>query len=203
MSASSVGKLPTGPEGFQARLLHELEPVVEENLNRHMAIAKDWMPHDYIPWSRGRDFAFLGGEDWVPEDSPLDPVAKTAMVVNLLTEDNLPVLPPGDRHQVQPGRRLGRRGSAGGPPRRAGAGIALRDYLVVTRGVDPVKLEALRMEHMTAGYDSRGEDRPAGRRLRLVPGARHQGVAPQHRRGHRLPGRRAVARPGSPRTTCT
>jgi acyl-[acyl-carrier-protein] desaturase len=32
----------------------------------------------------------MGGEDWVPEDSPLDPVAQTAMVVNLLTEDNLP-----------------------------------------------------------------------------------------------------------------
>ncbi|MGI8665931.1 MAG: acyl-ACP desaturase, partial [Jatrophihabitans sp.] len=33
-------------------------------------------------------------------------------------------------------------------------GIALRDYLVVTRGVDPVRLEELRMLHMTAGYDS-------------------------------------------------
>ena len=62
--SASVGRLPTGPEGFQTRLLHELEPVVEENLNRHYAIAKDWQPHDYIPWSRGRDFAFLGGEDW-------------------------------------------------------------------------------------------------------------------------------------------
>ncbi|MEO6885031.1 MAG: acyl-ACP desaturase, partial [Jatrophihabitantaceae bacterium] len=33
-------------------------------------------------------------------------------------------------------------------------GIALRDYLVVTRGVDPVDLERLRMLHVTAGYDS-------------------------------------------------
>ena len=33
-------------------------------------------------------------------------------------------------------------------------GVALRDYLVVTRGVDPVELENLRMQHMTAGYDS-------------------------------------------------
>jgi acyl-[acyl-carrier-protein] desaturase len=30
----------------------------------------------------------------------------------------------------------------------------MRDYLVVTRGVDPVKLEDLRMTHMAAGYDS-------------------------------------------------
>ena len=43
-----------------------------------------------MPWSRGRDFAFLGGEDWTPADSPLDPIAQTAMIVNLMTEDNLP-----------------------------------------------------------------------------------------------------------------
>ena len=32
-------------------LLEELEPVVAENLNRHLAIAGEWHPHDYIPWS--------------------------------------------------------------------------------------------------------------------------------------------------------
>ena len=48
--------------GAEARLLHELEPVVAENLERHLRIAKPWHPHDYVPWSRGRDFAFLGGD---------------------------------------------------------------------------------------------------------------------------------------------
>jgi acyl-[acyl-carrier-protein] desaturase len=33
-------------------------------------------------------------------------------------------------------------------------GIALRDYLIVTRGVDPVELERARMDYMTTGYDS-------------------------------------------------
>ena len=70
MSAAAE-RIPTGAEGFQTRLLHELEPVVEENLNRHLAIAKEWLPHDYVPWSQGRDFAFLGGEDWAPEQSQL------------------------------------------------------------------------------------------------------------------------------------
>ncbi|HZY76450.1 MAG TPA: acyl-ACP desaturase [Jatrophihabitantaceae bacterium] len=140
-------------EGRQARLLHELEPVVAENLERHLALAKDWQPHDYVPWSRGRDFAFLGGEDWRPEDSPLDPVAKTAMVVNLLTEDNLP------SYHREIATRFGRDAAWGQWVGRWTAeegrhGIALRDYLVVTRGVDPVELERLRMMHMTAGYDS-------------------------------------------------
>jgi acyl-[acyl-carrier-protein] desaturase len=137
----------------QAGLLHELEPVVEQNLERHLGTAKPWEPHDYVPWSRGRDFAFLGGEDWAPEDSPLDPVAKAALTVNLLTEDNLP------SYHREIATRFGRDGAWGTwvgqwTAEEGRHSIALRDYLVVTRGVDPSKLEALRMEHTVAGYDS-------------------------------------------------
>ncbi len=138
---------------LQTRLLHELEPVVQVNLERHLGLAKEWMPHDYVPWSRGRDFAFLGGQDWTPEDSTLDEVAKTAMIVNLLTEDNLP------SYHREIATRFGRDGAWGEWVGRWTAeegrhAVALRDYLVVTRGVDPVALERLRMEHMIAGYDS-------------------------------------------------
>jgi len=139
--------------GVQARLLYELEPVVAENLERHLSIAKEWHPHDYVPWSRGRDFAFLGGEDWKPEDSPLDPVARIAMVVNLMTEDNLP------SYHREIATRFGRDGAWGQWVGRWTAeegrhAIAIRDYLVTTRGADPVEVERLRMLHMTAGYDS-------------------------------------------------
>jgi acyl-[acyl-carrier-protein] desaturase len=138
---------------LQTTLLHELEPVVEENLERHLATVRPWLPHDYVPWSRGRDFAFLGGEDWQPEDSPLDPVAKAALTVNLLTEDNLP------SYHREISTRFGRDGAWGTwvgqwTAEEGRHSIALRDYLVVTRGVDPTKLEALRMEHTIAGYDS-------------------------------------------------
>ena len=71
-------------------LLRQLEATVEENLDRHLASAEDWMPHEYVPWSEGRNFAVLGGEPWSPEQSRLSPVARTALEVNLLTEDNLP-----------------------------------------------------------------------------------------------------------------
>src|SRR3978361_1631145 len=105
------------------------------------------------PWSQGRDFAMLGGEDWRPEDSPLDASARTAMIVNLLTEDNLP------SYHREIATRFGRDGAWGQWVGRWTAeegrhAIAIRDYLVVTRGVDPVVMERLRMEHMTAGYDS-------------------------------------------------
>jgi acyl-[acyl-carrier-protein] desaturase len=136
-----------------AALLHALEPVVEENLNRHLAVAQEWHPHDYIPWSRGRDFAFLGGEDWAPEQSELDETARAALFTNLLTEDNLP------SYHREIAVNFGRDGAWGPWVGRWTAeenrhGIALRDYLVVTRGVDPVELERARMAYMTAGYDS-------------------------------------------------
>jgi acyl-[acyl-carrier-protein] desaturase len=134
-------------------LLCELEPVVAENLDRHLSVARPWQPHDYVPWSEGRNFAFLGGSDWSPEESRLDPVARTALVVNLLTEDNLP------SYHREIATRFGRDGAWGSwvgqwTAEEGRHGIALRDYLVVTRAVDPVRLEQLRMLHMTAGYDS-------------------------------------------------
>jgi acyl-[acyl-carrier-protein] desaturase len=136
-----------------AAVLHELEPVVAENLDRHIAIAKEWHPHDYVPWDEGRNFAFLGGEDWSPEQSRLDESAKAAMFVNLLTEDNLP------SYHREIATRFGRDGAWGQWVGRWTAeenrhGVALRDYLVVTRGVDPVALERARMDYMTLGYDS-------------------------------------------------
>ena len=141
----------------QLELLDELQPVAEENLNRHLSMAKEWHPHDYVPWSQGRDFAFLGGEDWAPEQSRLDATAKAAMITNLLTEDNLP------SYHREIATRFSRDGAWGTWVGRWTAeenrhGIAMRDYLVVTRGVDPVELERARMTHMEAGYTNAHED---------------------------------------------
>ncbi len=136
-----------------AAILTELEPVVAQNLDRHDRLAKEWHPHDYVPWDEGRNFAFLGGDDWSPEQSRLDDTAKAAMFVNLLTEDNLP------SYHREIATRFGRDGAWGTWVGRWTAeenrhGVALRDYLVVTRGVDPVELERARMAYMTLGYDS-------------------------------------------------
>jgi acyl-[acyl-carrier-protein] desaturase len=137
----------------QLELLTELQPVAEQNVNRHISMAKEWHPHDYVPWDQGRNFAAMGGVDWEPEQSQLSEVAKAAMITNLLTEDNLP-----SYH-----REIAENFSQDGPwgtwvgrwtAEENRHGIVIRDYLVVTRGVDPVALERARMEHMTAGYAS-------------------------------------------------
>ena len=132
-------------------LLHELEPVVEKYLNRHLSMCKDWNPHDYIPWKEGKNYYALGGQDWDPEQSQLSEVATVAMVQNLLTEDNLP------SYHREIAMNLGMDGAWGQWVNRWTAeenrhGIALRDYLVVTRAVDPVELEELRVEQVTRGF---------------------------------------------------
>jgi acyl-[acyl-carrier-protein] desaturase len=140
-----------------AWLLQELEPVVTENLERHLSMAKEWMPHEYVPWSQGRDYADLGGADWDPNESRLSPIARTALEVNLLTEDNLPSY----HREIE--RAFGRDRAWGAWVHRWTAeegrhAYCIRDYLLVTRGVDPVELERARMQVMETGYDA--EEKP-------------------------------------------
>ncbi len=136
----------------QTELLHELEPVVEGELNRHLGVAKEWMPHEYVPWSQGRDFdGPLGGTPWEVSQSAMGEVARTALVVNLLTEDNLPsyhreiytAFGPDGAWGTWVGRWTAEEG------RHA---TAIRDYLLTTRAVDPVALERERMSHMERGH---------------------------------------------------
>ncbi|WP_449867101.1 acyl-ACP desaturase [Nonomuraea gerenzanensis] len=136
----------------QTELLHALEPVVEVELNRHEKVAKEWFPHEYIPWSEGRNFdGIYGGEAWEEGHSKIPEAARVSLIVNLLTEDNLPSY----HHEIA--TTFGRDGAWGTWVHRWTAeedrhGTALRDYLTVTRAVDPVALERARMAHMESGF---------------------------------------------------
>ena len=142
----------------QLELMHALEPVVEENLERHLKVAKEWMPHQYVPWSEGRDFdGPLGGDAWDPSQSRISETGRTALVVNLLTEDNLPSY----HHEIA--KVFGRDGAWGTWVHRWTAeegrhGIAIRDYLLATRAVDPDALERLRMVHMGQGFETQQDE---------------------------------------------
>ncbi|WP_040841631.1 acyl-ACP desaturase [Nocardia brevicatena] len=140
----------------QLEILTELEPVAGQALDRHLSMVKEWHPHDYVPWDEGRNFALLGGVDWKPEQSRLSEVAKAALITNLLTEDNLPSYHREISENFSPdgawGSWVGR-----WTAEEARHSIVLRDYLVVTRGVDPVALENDRMIHMTNGFAAPGD----------------------------------------------
>jgi len=139
---------------IQSRLIRDLEPVVAVELERHIATTKDWYPHEYVPWSEGRTFAGpLNGDAWEAKDSKLTPIAQDSLVLNLLTEDNLP------SYHTEIAFSMGRDGAWNSWLNRwtaeeARHGIVLRDYLMATRGVDPNELEDLRMVHMQVGYET-------------------------------------------------
>ncbi len=142
-------------EFTQRQLLEELEPAVAKELDRHLAIAKDWMPHEYVPWTEGRNFAgvFEDGVPWDVTQSKVSDTARTALVVNLLTEDNLPSYHREIYQSFGPdgawGTWIGRWTAEEGRH-----GMAIRDYLLTSRAVDPDALERERMVHMTQGFES-------------------------------------------------
>jgi acyl-[acyl-carrier-protein] desaturase len=130
------------------RLLSDLTPVAERLLERHLASTKEWFPHAFVPWSRGRDFA--PGETWDEDASPIDPAVRSALFVNLLTEDNLPY------YTSQISQGFGNHDVWGTWVRRWTAeegrhSIVLRDYLTVTRSLDPIALERARMAQVERG----------------------------------------------------
>ena len=132
----------------KTNVLRELEPEVGALLNRHLKLAQEWFPHEYIPWDEGRSFE---REPWEPSDSRLPDIAQTALELNLLTEDNLPY------YHLAISQTFGGEGPWGEWVRRWTAeegrhSIAMRDFLTVTRGVDPIALERARMDHVSRGY---------------------------------------------------
>ncbi len=68
-------------------MLRELEPALRLGLERHLAQATEWFPHEYVPYEVGRNYL---EEPWETTDSDLTQVSRLALEVNLLTEDNLP-----------------------------------------------------------------------------------------------------------------
>jgi acyl-[acyl-carrier protein] desaturase len=140
-------------------LIAELEPTVERLLERHLAAAKEWFPHELVPWSRARDY--VAGEAWEPREVALDEAVRSSLLVNLLTEDNLPY------YTSAITERFGNDGAWGTWVRRWTAeegrhSIVLRDYVTVTRALDPVALERARMAQVECGQVPRpdGAQRP-------------------------------------------
>src|SRR6478752_2198474 len=133
-------------------LLRDLEPTLGGLVDRHLATTKEWFPHQHVPYGRGRDF---DGEEWDESWSDLggaviDDAVRSSLIVNLLTEDNLPY------YFSTIERNLGMEGAWGAWARRWTAeegrhSMAIYGYLMVTRAVDPVALERSRMHQVSTG----------------------------------------------------
>src|SRR5215203_6097931 len=171
--------MPPMTDYDERALLLELEPVAGRLYDRHAAVAQEWFPHDYIPYRLGRDF---DKEPWTPDQPRLTGVAQTAFEINLLTEDNLP-----SYHRLIYGM-FGRGDGAwlnwvGRWTAEEGRhAIVLRDYLTVTRNIDPIMLERGRMNQLQNGYE-----RPSSSTLRGLAYVTFQELAT--RISHRNTGR--------------
>jgi acyl-[acyl-carrier protein] desaturase len=129
----------------------ELEPVVQQELRRHIDSEDVWYAHDYVPFEQGENFAFLGGHDWDPSQVTLPRTITDALEILLITKDNL----AGYHREFvfsfileeKFGRWIGR-----WTAEEHLHAIALRNYLVVTREIDPAANEDVRVEHVMKGY---------------------------------------------------
>ncbi len=130
----------------------ELEPVVAENLQRHLDTAEEWFAHDYVPFEQGENFALLGGKDWEPSQQTLPQHVVDALEILQITKDNL----AGYHREIVEhfildwkwGRFIGR-----WTAEEHLHAIVLRNYLVVTRNFDPTANEDVRVDHvMNKGY---------------------------------------------------
>lgn len=135
--------------------LLELEPVVSAEFRRHIDTEDLWYGHDYVPFDQGENFAFLGGHDWDPSQVTLPKHVTDAVEILLITKDNLAGY---HREMVfnfildgKWGRWIGR-----WTAEEHLHAVALRNYLVVTREVDPVANEDVRVEHVMKGYRADG-----------------------------------------------
>ncbi|ORB64326.1 acyl-ACP desaturase [Mycolicibacterium tusciae] len=132
-------------------LILELEPVVQRELRRHIDSEDLWYAHDYVPFEQGENFAFLGGKDWDPAQVTLPKVVTDALEILLINKDNL----AGYHRELvfsfileeKFGRWIGR-----WTAEEHLHAIALRNYLVVTREIDPAANEDVRVEHVMKGY---------------------------------------------------
>jgi acyl-[acyl-carrier-protein] desaturase len=143
----------TNQTDLDRMILNELTPDAERLLARHVEVAQEWFPHEYVPYRLGRDF---DSEPWTPDQPRLTGVAQTAFEINLLTEDNLPSYHRLIHREFGKGDGAWMAWVGRWTAEEGRHAIVLRDYLTVTRNIDPVLLERGRMATMQRGFDFDG-----------------------------------------------
>ena len=122
---------------------------METLMAEHRERREHWYFHDLVPWEQGRSFK---DTPWDPSEATLSPEVRTAFVLNLLTEDNLPYytsLFGAYFEDDSPMNRWSRLWTA----EEGQHAIAMRSYLLTSRNCDPKALEDDRMATVEGGWD--------------------------------------------------
>ena len=128
-------------------LLEEITPDVERLYNRHMEAPRLWYPHEQIEWGEGEDF---GEHPWAPEQYPVSDGVRSSIYVNLLTEDNLPYYTTSILSHSPKGHPI-REWTYQWTMEENRHSMVMRDWVHVSRCIDPTLLEDGRRVQMTSG----------------------------------------------------
>jgi acyl-[acyl-carrier-protein] desaturase len=134
-------------------LLWQLDAPAAALLERHLGVARTWYPFEEVPFSHAKDFV----RDEFDEGAyPLDDGVRSALLVNLLTEDNLPYYTHALLMNLPEGHAL-REWSGRWTAEEWRHSNAMRDWVLATRALDPWRLEDDRMVQMTTGIVPRSD----------------------------------------------
>ncbi len=128
-------------------ILFDVREDVERLFNRHMEAPRLWYPHEQIAWDEGEDFQ---STPWSPDQYPTSEGVRSSIYVNLLTEDNLPYYTTtilGHSPKDHPIREWTYQWTA----EENRHSTVIRDWVHVSRCIDPTVLEDGRRIQMTSG----------------------------------------------------
>tara|TARA_Y100001949_G_scaffold33655_1_gene26645 strand:- start:119 stop:1042 length:924 start_codon:yes stop_codon:yes gene_type:complete len=129
-------------------LVSSVEPEISRLMGEHRKRRQHWYAHEVVPWEQGRSFR---DEPWDESQATLSPEVRTALQLNLLTEDNLPYYHAkiaGSFAEDSPMAEWSRLWTA----EEGQHSIAIRNYLLASRNCDPAQLEDERLATVTKGW---------------------------------------------------
>jgi acyl-[acyl-carrier-protein] desaturase len=135
-------------------LFHELAKPAERLMDRHMDTTNPWSPHNYVPYDMGRTYS--ADQPWTEADRFLPPYIESALVVNTLTEDNLPeyfslIASHAARDNVSGNNHPFVAWSKQWKTEEARHGLVMDEWLHVTRAVDPEAMQRDREVFLSQG----------------------------------------------------
>jgi acyl-[acyl-carrier-protein] desaturase len=135
-------------------LVEAIDAEVEKLMEEHLARRSDWYFHDIVPWERGESFR---DKPWDVSQCTISEDARTALILNLLTEDNLPYY-----HALietnMPNTSAFAKWNHLWTAEEGQHAIGIRSYLLTSRNCDPYELENDRKSTMINGYQPSFDD---------------------------------------------
>jgi acyl-[acyl-carrier-protein] desaturase len=129
-------------------VLDQLAPIAAGLVDRHLAAVREWFPHELVPWELGAGVE--PHRPWTEAEALVPSGVRSSLLVNLLTEDNLPYYFR-DIEGLFGGSEVwdfwNRRWTA----EEGRHSIVIRDYITITRSLCPVELERARMAQLQCG----------------------------------------------------